>query len=113
MSEQMALPGAEAAAKQQAARLSRVPAGLAHPLKQRGELILSGRLAGAKHGDGVPAGHAGPQRLHGPAAGNKLIGHRDGHDTASSRTSSRTSAAYGFARRRSLTSSATLSCSAV
>src|SRR5690348_671718 len=108
--QEVALAGAEPAAEKHA------PGGtIAGPLDQRQEPVLDLRLPAAEQPDRVPGRHAGPQCLEGPP----LPGHqvetisRDAHRTASSRTPSRTIAAYGFGRRRSLTSSATLNCRAL
>src|SRR6185312_7810922 len=84
-------------------------------LDQRQEPVLDLRLPAAEQPDRVPGRHAGPQGLQGPPLPDhqvEAIG-RDAHRTASSRTLSRTIAAYGFGRLRSRTSSATLNCRAL
>ena len=111
MFEQVALPRAEPAAEQQPAMRSR--AHRANAVEQLAETVLDLALAAAEGGDAVPARHPRTQCFDGPARGQSAWRQRGlRHDAASSRVSSRTSAAYGFARRRSRTSSTTRSCNA-
>ena len=78
-------------------------------VEQGVEGVLDLVLPGSEGGDGVSTRDARPERFHGPSACD--VG--GVHATASRRTSSRTRAACGLVRRRSLTSSATRSCKAV
>ena len=98
---------------------SRPRAVVAHasdPVEQRVEPVLDLGLAGAERGHGVAARDARAQRLDGAAGRQpripRLLGGRR-HETASSRVSSRTSAANGLARRRSRISSITRRCRAL
>ncbi len=113
--EEVALALAEPAAEQH--RGAPVPTADGRPgsLEQLGEPVLDVTLPRAEGGDRVGVRHTAAEGLDRPAPGQPVaVPHvLATHGTASRRTSSRTIDAYGLGRRRSRTSSATRSCSAV
>jgi len=109
MLEDVTLAGAESTPDQQVAGRRGGGAGMVEQLE---EAVLYLGLPAPQGGDRIPARHAGAQRLDGTPGGQPVSRRDRGHRTASSRVSSRTSAANGLGRRRSRTSSTIRSCNA-
>src|SRR5664280_1703476 len=109
MLEDVTLAGAESTPDQQVAGRR---GGCASMVEQLEEAVLHLGLPAPQGGDRIPARHAGAQRLDGTPGGQPVSRRDRGHRTASSRVSSRTSAANGLGRRRSRTSSTIRSCNA-